>query len=495
MTYLQAIILGIVQGITEFLPISSSGHLVLVPSIFNWHIAEEFLFPFDVIVQMGTLIAVIIYFWKDLLQIVKAILAGLRDRKPFETEDARLGWLIVLATIPAGLIGYLFDDVIEQFFHSPSATAAFLIGTALLLFIAERFGKQEKELNTLNWKDALWIGFSQILALLPGVSRSGSTITGGMVRGYKRTDAARFSFLLSIPIMIGAGFFKFLDLLEMENFSSYLPYLAVGFVTAGIVGYLSIRWLLGYLGKHSLTSFAIYCAIIGTIMLALFGLSALSEPKISQEISTPEIWSIQISPELAWMEPIINNCSQQIENIAIRSSEIPMDRMALSNTDVSFIWGTGEMEIQNAYILANDSINFVVHPQNPMTSLTRNELTGLFSTKLLAGNVTYDIWSYAAGNPLLDIVNEAFGHDFSFHEDTLLVPSPKEMREAIAESPNAIGFLTGFWIDDTVKTISIENSAIETLEIPIIAVISGDINENQKKWLLCIQNSIIASAD
>ncbi|MCD4673447.1 MAG: undecaprenyl-diphosphatase UppP [Anaerolineaceae bacterium] len=269
MTIFQAFILGIVQGLTEFLPISSSGHLVLVPFLFGWELNPEQVFPFDTLVQMGTLVAVIIYFWQDLAAIVRGVLKGLAEREPFATQQARLGWLLVLATIPAGAAGLLLEDVIEAAFQSARATAIFLLLTAGLLLVAEWLGKRNREMEELTWKDALWIGAAQVLALFPGVSRSGSTIAGGMTRDLKRGDAASFSFLMSVPVMLAAGGYSAYKLLKMPGLSDFLPVMAVGFVTAGVVGYLSIRWLLEYLQNHSLKGFAIYCAVAAAMILVL----------------------------------------------------------------------------------------------------------------------------------------------------------------------------------------------------------------------------------
>ena len=267
MSFLQAIILGIIQGLTEFLPVSSSAHLVLVPFFLGWVIDEEYVLPFDVLVQLGTLVAVIIYFRNDLWDIAKAFLRGLVERQPFATQQSRMGWFIILATIPAGLAGLLIKDLVEAAFNSPVATALFLFVTAFLLLFSEMVGKRNRCLEHLTWKDALWIGGAQAFALFPGISRSGSTMAGGISRNLDRASAGRFSFLMSIPIMLVAGGYSLLDLGEVPNLAEFLPVLVVGFVTAAVVGYLSIHWLLSYLVRHSLRSFAIYCAVIGTATL------------------------------------------------------------------------------------------------------------------------------------------------------------------------------------------------------------------------------------
>ena len=273
MTLIQSILLGIVQGLTEFLPISSSGHLVIVPHLLGWDIPAGEGFIFNVLVQVATLVAVVAYFWKDLLAIGRAFLAGLVQRTPFADPQARLGWLILAASLPAGIIGLLIKDLVEQAFSSLIATGVFLLVTAGLLTIAERLGGRQRDLNNLSLSDALWIGLAQAMAIFPGVSRSGATITGGMLRGLQRTQAARFSFLMSIPIMLAAGLLAGLDLLEMPNFSHLLPVFIPGFISAAITGYLSIRWLLGYLTRRPLTVFVAYCLVLGllSIGVGLFG--------------------------------------------------------------------------------------------------------------------------------------------------------------------------------------------------------------------------------
>jgi undecaprenyl-diphosphatase len=269
MTLLQSILLGIVQGLTEFLPISSSAHLVFVPYLLNWDIPAGEAFIFNVLVQVATLVAVIAYFWKDLIEILRAWLKAVLQRKPFATSDSRLGWYILLATLPAGIIGLLIKDLVEQAFANPAITAGFMLATAGLLVIAERAGKRNRLMESMNWVDALWVGFGQALAIFPGVSRSGATIAAGMTRNLQRPAAARFAFLISIPIMLAAGLLAGLDLLHMPNFASLLPVFIPGFIAAAVTGYLSIRWLLVFLVKHSLYGFAIYCVVLALIVFVV----------------------------------------------------------------------------------------------------------------------------------------------------------------------------------------------------------------------------------
>ena len=269
MTIFQAIILGIVQGLTEFLPISSSGHLVLVPHLFNWSIPEDQVFVFDMLVQAGTLVAVVLYFWNDLWAILTAWIKGVFNKKPFETNEAKMGWLLILATVPGVLGGLFLDEMIESAFNSAGMTVVFLAITAILLSLGEWLGKKERGLDSFNWIDALVMGLFQMLALFPGISRSGSTITGGLLRNVDRSSAARFSFLMSVPIMFGASVMTIFDLGSVSNVSSFLPALIVGFLVAGVVGYLSIRWLLNYLMNHSLGKFSLYLMVV-CILSVLF---------------------------------------------------------------------------------------------------------------------------------------------------------------------------------------------------------------------------------
>lgn len=269
MTILQAALLGLIQGLTEFLPVSSSAHLVLVPWLLGWQFDEKAKFVFDVLVQNGTLVAVILYFWKDIWYITRAVVEGLLRRQPFGTADARLGWFIVLATIPAVVLGLAFKDFFETIFASPLIVACLLLVTAALLVFSERYGQRTRPLTQLTWVDAAVIGLMQGLAILPGVSRSGATMAGGMARHLERPAAARFSFLMSIPVMLGAGVVAFKDLLEIPNFTEFLLPVGVGFVVAAVVGYASIAWLLGFVRQRSFYGFAVYCVLVSVVCLAL----------------------------------------------------------------------------------------------------------------------------------------------------------------------------------------------------------------------------------
>jgi undecaprenyl-diphosphatase len=269
MTLWQSILLGIIQGLTEFLPISSSAHLVIVPYLFGWKFPADEAFMFDVLVQVATLIAVLVFFFQDLLAILRAFSYGLLHKEPFRNPQARLGWYLILATIPAGVIGLFFKDSVERVFNNPIAAAAFLFLNAMILTIAERAGKRIRSMENLSWKDALWVGCAQVFAIFPGISRSGATISGGILRDLERPSATRFAMLMSIPIMLSAGLLTGLDLLKNPHLTSLLKIFIPGFLTSAITGYLSIRWLLRYLTRHPLYIFSIYCTIIALIILGI----------------------------------------------------------------------------------------------------------------------------------------------------------------------------------------------------------------------------------
>jgi undecaprenyl-diphosphatase len=276
MSILQALILGIIQGLTEYIPVSSTANLILFPWLFGWTFDPATKEVFVILVQWGTLVGVVIYFWRDIWQIAGAVLNGLKHRQPFETFEARLGWLVILATVPAVIAGVFIKTYLEQLYEAYILISIVLMLGGVLMLIAERFGKRTRDLKQMTWLDALIVGVWQIFAMIPGFSRSSVTISGGMLRDFNRAEAARFSFLMSIPALLGAGVVAFKDLFDTPGLlASLAAPLAVGFLAAAITGYLSIRWLLGYLKTQSLNIFVIYrflfggfCLIVGLIRLA-----------------------------------------------------------------------------------------------------------------------------------------------------------------------------------------------------------------------------------
>jgi len=267
----EAIVLGIVQGITEFLPISSTAHLRVVPAFAGWPDPGA---AFTAVTQLGTMLAVVIYFRRDLLRIVRTWSRSLREPELRSELDARLGWYLVIATIPISIFGLAFKDQIET-----GARDLYLIGTALIvlglvLLLAERVGTRTRDLQTVGLRDAVVVGFAQALALIPGVSRSGSTITAGLFLGLRRETAARFSFLLSIPAVVLSG------LLELGEFSgsegSDLVALAVATAFAFVSGYAAIAFLLRFLVTHTTNVFVAYRVALGAVVIALAAAGVIS---------------------------------------------------------------------------------------------------------------------------------------------------------------------------------------------------------------------------
>jgi undecaprenyl-diphosphatase len=265
LTAFQAIILGAVQGITEFLPISSSAHLILLPWFF--HFKDPGL-TFDVILHLATALALVSYFWKDLWALLLAFLHTLRTRK-LRTFEEKLSWFILFGSLPAALAGIQFQDLIENAFRSPLLIAGTLILFALILWLAEYFGKKKKGLEKIGWGEVLIIGLAQVLALVPGVSRAGITMTAGLFCGLKREGAARFSFLLATPIILAAGLLKLKTLCAAPQALSSAP-LWLGFLSATLFGFLSIKFLLDFLKEHSFHGFVWYRIILGIVIIVLF---------------------------------------------------------------------------------------------------------------------------------------------------------------------------------------------------------------------------------
>lgn len=261
MTVIQAIILGIIQGLTEFLPVSSSGHLLLGHHFLG---VNETGLAFDVALHIGTFIALIIFFYKDIFQLVLGIFG--------KSEMKRLAWLLVFATIPAVVGGFLLQDLAESSFRSPALVAINFIWVAGLMLAAEHYAKNKKkrtELNEVTAKQGMTVGFAQVLALIPGVSRSGSTITTGIFVGLDRVSATRFSFLLSIPITFGAIVKVLASHEAISQISAEKTVFLIGILSALLSGLVAIRFLLRYLSKHSLAVFAYYRIVVGVIVLLL----------------------------------------------------------------------------------------------------------------------------------------------------------------------------------------------------------------------------------
>jgi undecaprenyl-diphosphatase len=270
MTNSQAIILGFVQGLTEYIPVSSSAHLVLIPKILGWQFSNSEAFVFNVLVQLGTLVGVFSYFLRSIWGIGWSVILGLWYGRPLYNDEARLGYLLVIATIPVAFTGLFFKDYLTGFFSTPLPACYFLLVTGMLLLLAELLSHIKKA--TPNRADAMIIGMAQGLALFPGISRSGATIATGMFCGLSRKNAAYFSFLLSIPIMLGASMVAFADLLSNRDLMAQMVMpLTLGFITAAITGYAVIYWLMAFLVNKRLSWFACYCLTVGLLGIWYWG--------------------------------------------------------------------------------------------------------------------------------------------------------------------------------------------------------------------------------
>ncbi len=272
-TLLQALIMGIVQGLTEFLPISSSGHLIIVPFLFGW--TDPFItsLAFSVMLNIGTLAALLIYFWRDWFRLVPAGLAAIRDRSSRGDPERRLAWMLVTATIPAAITGFLLSDFIDRQFHGTGPgtvgpVAVMLVVGAAIMWFADRVGGQDKGVEDVTFPIALGLGVAQTLALIPGISRSGISIAAGRFAGLGREAAARFSFLMAAPIILGATIFEVRKLVAGDAGVPVSPGpLLVGVVASFVAGILAINVLLGYLRSHSLNVFVIYRLVLAAVVV------------------------------------------------------------------------------------------------------------------------------------------------------------------------------------------------------------------------------------
>lgn len=281
MSIVEAIILGIIQGLTEFLPISSTGHLTVAGKLMDLidPAKPEQWTSFIAVLQLGTLLAILIYFWSDLWKILTGFINdNIVKPKGFSVQSAnsKMGWYIILGSVPVVIIGLGFKDVIEgTLTKNLYVISASLIVLGLILALAEKVGKFTKEIDKIDWKSALIIGFGQCLALIPGSSRSGTTITAGLFLGFKRETAARFSFLLSVPAIFGSGLLQFYEALEYIDADGMIN-LIIATIASAVSGYLTIAFLLNFLKKHSTYIFVYYRIIIGLIIISLISFNIIN---------------------------------------------------------------------------------------------------------------------------------------------------------------------------------------------------------------------------
>lgn len=267
----QAIVYGIVQGLTEFLPISSSGHLRVVPALFGWDDPGA---AFTAVIQLGTMAAVVVYFWRELVHVAMAWLRGLFDKSVRSSLEYKMGWYLIIATIPVVVLGLIFKDQIETGARNLWLIASMFIMVAVAMWIGDRIGTRSRGEEDIVTRDAIAIGGAQALALIPGVSRSGSTITAGLFRGLTRESAARFSFLLSVPAVVGSGLFEARKIGEPGAPGMGVTILAT--ILSFGVGLAAIAWLLRYISQHSMLVFVVYRIALGVLLLILLSFGVIS---------------------------------------------------------------------------------------------------------------------------------------------------------------------------------------------------------------------------
>jgi len=270
---IQALIMGLVQGLTEFIPVSSSGHLVLVPWLFGWKDPFISSVAFTVILHMGTLLALLAYFWRDWMTLIPAGLAAIRDRSFKNDPNRKMAFMLVVATIPAVLVGPIFESKLEDLVREPARIALMLCVGAAILWLADRWGSKERDMDSLTFRESLIIGVAQVVALVPGISRSGVSISAGLFLGLTRESAARFSFLMATPVIGGAGVWEARKFLTHEaGPSPEMNVIVIGFLTALVSGFLAIRFMLAFLRRQPVTAFVVY-RVLAAIAVFLILLS------------------------------------------------------------------------------------------------------------------------------------------------------------------------------------------------------------------------------
>ena len=269
MEWWHALILGIVEGFTEFLPVSSTGHITLLSSLMGYTINDADVTAFTAIIQIGAIIAAILYFRKDIIRITRAWFIGLTDRSKRDTVDYRFSWAVIIGSLPIAVVGFLFKDVIETTFRSLWVVAVSLIAWSAVMWYADTHATQQRKEKDTKWKDTLTIGLAQCLALIPGISRSGATMSVGLFRGFDRVTATRLAFFLGMPALLGAGLYQ--GVRHFDAISSGVGWwpTIIGIFGSFIVGYLAVAWLIRFISKHSYQLFIWYRVVLGVVLVVL----------------------------------------------------------------------------------------------------------------------------------------------------------------------------------------------------------------------------------
>jgi len=310
-SWLQAVVLGLLQGLTEFLPVSSTAHIALASRLMYGADAGA---AFSAVVQLGPIVAILLYFRSDLIRYVQGMMRTGSPGKAITTDDtdAKLGWFTLFGTVPLAVAGLLLEHKVDTSFRKPSVMGIFLILLALIMLAAERYGKRNRDLEQITFADSQKIGWAQALALVPGASRSGVTITAGMFLGLDRESATRFSFLLSIPAITAAGLYKLIKVMKHTGLGGEAPAYVFAAIVAGAVAYIVIKWFLGYMKQHNTNLFIVYRIALGVLLLGL-----VATHKISNAPPAPEP-----AKEIITQSHKVNKCPEYIATKSAKGTEL-----------------------------------------------------------------------------------------------------------------------------------------------------------------------------
>jgi undecaprenyl-diphosphatase len=276
MEWWQAVVLGIIEGVTEFLPVSSTGHLTIAEKLMGYQIDSAGITAFTAIIQIGAILSAILYFRKDIIRVASAWITGLFSKKARKKSDYKFGWAVIIGSLPIATVGLVFQDEIETVLRSLWFVAIMLIAWSGVMWYADRIATQKLKEDNVGWKDTLKIGLAQCIALIPGVSRSGATISAGLMLGFDRVTATRLSFFLGIPALVAAGILQAVTHAQYIDEGVGWTATIIGIVTSFIVGYISIAWLLKFVSNHDFTGFVIYRLVIGVVLITLLVTGTIS---------------------------------------------------------------------------------------------------------------------------------------------------------------------------------------------------------------------------
>ncbi len=467
MSALQALLLGLIQGVTEFAPISSSAHLVLVPWLLGWEVPE---LAFDTTLHLGTLVAVLVFFYPDFLRLGSAFLASIREGTLAGEPERKVAWALLIGILPAAFLGFLFEDFFASLFQAPLWSASFLLVTGLVLLLSEWRGRLERQIKEVTFLDSFLIGLAQGCALAPGISRSGMTLGMGIWRGLRRGEAARYSFLLATPVIFGAGLLQSLRLMANPPPSSALEGLALGFLVAALSGYLCIKYLLSYLERGKLYPFVAYCWLLGGGILAATLVNSYGRaepvPLPSIEISGSDCVS-----EL--VEELAESYAQGHPTIFhIKGDGMEAGLKALREGKVDIALASREPEGEAgkdllAVVIAQDGLAILVNSANDLDSLSLEEVRAIFEGEILdwreMGGQLGEIMvtNYENGSEEHRAFAEMLMGERRVTPRAIVVPDGEAMIEWVGKHPQAIGYASMGYLGPGIKALQLEGIPLD----------------------------------